>query len=47
MSLHEAEVDETLGIGIAADLAVGPPESHLPIDIADVQPRLGIDEGQA
>src|SRR6185503_15122346 len=47
MALHEGEVDEGPGIGVAPHLALGLPELHLLVDVADIEPSQRIDVGQA
>src|SRR5262245_48661161 len=44
---HETEIDERLGIGVARDLPGRLPEGDLLIDVADIEPALGIDVRQA
>ena len=47
MALHEAQVDERLGIGVARHLAGRLPEGDLLINVADIEPPFGVDERQA
>src|SRR5204863_631748 len=46
VALHEGEVDEGLGIGVAPDLPLTLPELDLLVDVADVEPPFRIDIGQ-